>query len=191
MNSDWLFTKEGFSKFKLNGSFLPSSKFLAKQMIKPIKMRKGVCIVELGAGTGSLTKILAQKLPADGTLFVFELNPIFVKLLRETFKKDGRVRIFEENAEHFGKVVKKHGFKEADYVVSGLPLAIIAPASRARILQEIKKNLSRDGLYIQFQYFLSNWLEIRKHFNSRINGYEIRNFPPAFLYVSSQKKFVE
>ncbi len=187
MGKNWLFVKEGLKKISRNGALLPSSKFLAEQMIRPIRMRKNIRIAELGAGTGSVTRLLAKKLPLNGKLFVFEINAHFAELLRQEFTGDDRIIISESNAIHFGQALKDMGCQTVDYVISGLPLSNFNRRSRELVLAGIEGILPPEGKYIQFQYFLANWLEIRKHFRSRIVGYEMRNFPPAFLYVCEKK----
>ena len=188
MKSNLLFTKEGLKKMTVNGSLFPSSKYLAKQMIKKVKPESRCCIVELGAGTGIFTKYILEILPKDGKLFVIEINPIFVEQLKKLYKNDSRIVILEANASEFGKAIARFGYAKADYILSGLPLANIDNETRKTILEEIQRHLFPTGLYIQFQYLIRNFLEIRKKFDCKISSFELRNFPPAFVYTSKLRQ---
>jgi phospholipid N-methyltransferase len=46
----------------------------------------------------------------------------------------------------------------------------------------IKDGLHGDGLYLQFQYLPISLAHIKQVFKAKVIGFELRNFPPAFLY---------
>ncbi len=151
-------------------------------MLEPVVMKKGVRIVELGAGQGVFTRELLSRLPADGRLIVFELNHAFAQHLRKILT-DSRVTIIEDDALHLNEHLKKIQMPAVDYVISGLPIGNFKYPLRHGILLEIKTALNETGRYVQFQYFLASLRHIKRLFDTRIVGYEIRNMPPAFIYV--------
>jgi len=178
----WLFFKEALKGFVVQGSLFPSSPFLTQQMLEPVMMKKGVRIVELGAGQGVFTRELLSRLPVDGRLIVFELNPVFAQHLRKICN-DSRVVIIEDDALCLNEHLKKMNIPTVDYIISGLPIGNFTYALRQGILMEIQHALSDTGRYIQFQYFLASLRHIKRLFSAQIVGYEIRNVPPAFIYV--------
>jgi len=178
----WLFFKEALKGFIVQGSLFPSSPFLTQQMLESVIMKKRVRIVELGAGQGVFTRELLSRLPADGQLIVFELNPVFAQHLRKIYN-DSRVFIIEDDALRLNDHLKKIHIDTVDYVVSGLPIGNFTYVLRQGILTEIHQALSDTGQYIQFQYFLASLRHVRRLFSVRIIGYEVRNIPPAFIYV--------
>lgn len=180
------FLKESLKKFKTQGAFFPSSVYLSEKMLKPIIFKDDVFIIELGAGTGVLTKKLIAKLPKDGKLLVFEINPLQAEFLKKNIT-DERMIIIEEDAAKMSDYLRKNGLSKADYILSGLPLGNFSKKVVKKILLEIKENLKDDGCYIQFQYLLADWLNIKKLFDIKIIGYEIRNIPPAFVYLCKKK----
>ncbi|OHA15380.1 MAG: hypothetical protein A3B08_00235 [Candidatus Taylorbacteria bacterium RIFCSPLOWO2_01_FULL_43_44] len=188
MRSNWLFAKAAFTKLKVNGSVIPSSKYLAKQMLKPISATKPLSVIELGAGTGSLTRIILEKLSPSSKLIIFEINKEFVEYLKKTFGNDERVMIVASDALKLNERLREIGITNVDYIISGLPLNNFSAANRNILFTEIGKCLGPKGTYIQFQYFLSNWKEIKKKFDSKIYAFEPRNFPPAFLYKCTNFK---
>jgi phospholipid N-methyltransferase len=178
----WLFFKEALKGFVVQGSLFPSSPFLTQKMLEPVVMKKGVRIVELGAGQGVFTRELLSRLPGDGRLVVFELNPTFAQHLRKILN-DSRVTIIEDDALRLNDHLKKLHIPTVDYVVSGLPIGNFKYPLRQGILLEIQNALNDKGRYIQFQYFLASLRHIKRLFDTRIAGYEVRNMPPAFIYV--------
>lgn len=187
LSKNWLFIKESFKTFKTQGSLVPSSKFLSRQILKPIKTINGMVVVELGAGTGVFTKEIISQLSANGTLVVIEINHKLIEYLKET-ATDKRVIIIEGSAENLSEHLKKLNLKKADYIISGIPFGNLSYKTVHKILTEINYSLSDNGVYIQFQYLLTDWLHIRKIFKTIIAGYELRNFPPAFLYHCRKKQ---
>jgi phospholipid N-methyltransferase len=177
----WLFFKEALKDFITQGSLFPSSPFLAKKMLQPLVLKKGVRVVELGAGGGAFTLELLSRMPADSQLIVFELNPAFAQHLRKIIK-DSRVMIIEDDARRLGHHLEQLHIHKADYILSGLPIGNFNRAMRQEILLAIHDNLSDTGRYVQFQYFLANWRHIKSIFDTKVIGYEIRNVPPAFVY---------
>lgn len=187
INSSLLFLRSAIKDFKVRGALLPSSNALGKRMVAPIKMKKGIVIVELGAGTGSFTKVILSKLPKDGKLLAFEIEPNLARYLRDRFK-DERVVIISDDAAKMHTHLRKYGVEKADHIISGIPLGSFDRNTRQRILEAVYNNLKDDGLYMQFQYLLASILHIKKIFNVKISAYEIRNMPPAFVYQCKKKK---
>lgn len=144
-------------------------------------------VVELGAGTGVFTRALLQNLPKDATLLAFELNDHLVQYLTQTIQ-DSRVRIIQADAADFGRYLPALGIETVHCVVSGLPLGNFKAPERRKTLRAIEKHLDADGRYIQFQYFLSNYKEIKETFDPISLFFEWRNIPPAFVYLCKPKK---
>lgn len=172
----------------MNGSLVPSSKYLGKMMLKCVEMKQGVFIIELGAGTGAFTNMILSRMPKSGRLVIFEINPILADYLRRRIV-DSRVTIIEADAVDMVNHLKKLKLNKPDYIISGIPIGNMKSSVRRSLLSAIHESLKEDGLFIQFQYFLSSLVPIRKFFHTKIIGYEYRNLPPAFVY-SCQKRAV-
>lgn len=183
----FLFVKKSFSKFKTIGSFFPSSKYLTLKMLEPVKMFPKICIVELGAGSGAFTEVLLSKLPDDGKLFVFEIDKQLCDFLNKEIR-DKRVKIICDNAINIKNNLAQEGHQDADYIISGLPLGNMSPKVQKTILESIKCVMKKESVFIQFQYFLVSWFLLKKFFSAKIVTYELRNFPPAFIYQCKLKQ---
>ncbi|MFQ6034560.1 MAG: ribose ABC transporter ATP-binding protein [Sedimentisphaerales bacterium] len=65
-----------FFKYPIQiGTFTQSSKVVAKKMAEEIN--DSAKVVEFGAGTGSVTAEILKRLPENGRLTCFEINPQF------------------------------------------------------------------------------------------------------------------
>jgi len=180
------FLKEAIIDLRKTGSFVPSSSFLAKKLVAPIIMKSGICVVELGAGTGPVTKHLLDVLPKNSRLISIEINASLAKKLKEAIN-DKRLEIINGDASKLSKYLKERNIKKADYIVSSLPLDNLPKSKRLAIYNQIKNCIRPDGAYIQFQYLLANLSEIKKRFVISDIGFEPRNFPPAFVYTCKLK----
>ena len=62
------FLKESLKNIRQIGSIFPSSRFVVRKMIEPIDFEKKITILELGSGTGVITKQLLEKINSESTL---------------------------------------------------------------------------------------------------------------------------
>ncbi len=184
------FIKEALKRFKTQGALFPSSRSLSKWMLKPVRLVPGDVVVELGAGTGVFTKEIIANMCVDSKLVVFENNTALARLLRDDLRKsvdEGNVILIEDDAVNFPAILEKMGIPKANYVISGLPLGSFDRAFRQQIFNAIKSGMKDDGVYVQFQYVLASWPHVRREFDAKIIGFEMRNLPPAFIYKCTKK----
>lgn len=177
------------------GALIPSSKFLAEKMVELADLKNTKCIVEFGAGTGIITKMILSEMPRNAVLFCFEIDKDLVKILNKAIK-DPRIKIIHDSAENFHKYIAGHGFDFADRIISGLPLAILPKEVKNNILKSSEEYLRDEGIFVQFQYSLANLSDFKKFFPSIAINFELLNIPPAFIYVckkmlKAQKKKVK
>jgi len=173
------FFQESAKNIMSVGAVAPSSPFLVKTMTKHVDFKEAIYLVELGAGTGVLTKELLSSMRADATLLCFETNPKFIKLLKEI--KDSRLKLIEDSAVHMGKYLQR----KADYILSGIPIGGMDAKEEEALLDTIASSLASQGKYIQFQYSLLSRKRIKQRFANVEYSGTILNIPPALVYVCS------
>ena len=178
----FLFLKNSLKNFNQMGAFVPSSQFLARTMLEGVHLPRAKCVVEFGGGTGAITRHILALLPSHATLIVFEMNKELAAHLKRTIT-DPRVFVVCDRAERIGHYLKKFGFKKADYIISSLPLAHLRGAVLAHLLSEVVASLHPHGVYIQYQYSLHSFRQVKKVFGKVMLKFELYNFPPAFVYV--------
>jgi len=177
MKSKLIFIGQSIKSFIKIGAFLPSSKRLAKKMVKDMK---STVILELGPGTGVFTIEILKKLPKNGKLISIESNESFIKYLKDKIK-DERLILCNGNALMLKDFLKENGIDKVSYIVSGLPLGHFSKDLKAGILKEIFNCLENDGVFVQFEYFMAGIFSIKKFFPDIKIDFELLNFPPAFV----------
>ena len=89
-----VFLREFLLEFKTTGACFPTSRWAAKALIAPMRTpgRAPKKILELGPGTGSVTLPIIKELQEGDTLTVCEINPRFMKALKEKLESDAAYR---------------------------------------------------------------------------------------------------
>jgi len=152
------------------GTFTQSSKTLAKKMAEQID--GSLKVVELGAGTGSVTTEILKRLPENGRLTCFEINPKFCRDLERI--DDPRLRVINDDARNCERYVDS-----LDCIVSGLPLVWFTESKQQEILAITRKSKR----YIQLQYTPLLGKKMRNYFPEVKLKFVPQNLPPAFIYV--------
>jgi len=169
---------------------LPSSIELASAMIAelPEGTRR---VIELGGGTGAITReLLAAGIHAR-QLLVLELNEELHAHLHARFPGVyvvlGDARSLRELADECGYLAEG----PADAIVSGLGLLNMPPTLQQEILAAAFGCLRPDGVFVQFTYGptapvaepVVQQLGLAVH----RGDFVLRNVPPATVYVYSRK----
>jgi len=193
-----LFFQESLRSLELTASVLPSSRYLATALLKPIDFSQVRTLVELGPGTGAVTGEMLKRMRPDGKLFAIDINPAFINHLRETCG-DRRLIPLCGSATDLRSLMAQHHAGPVDAVVSSLGLTTMDHRTRMLVLREIDACLSDSGTMTQYQYVhaYAGHLDIAKLKFSRFNeaqflrkffgdvsiGHVILNFPPAFVFT--------
>lgn len=175
------------------GSVTPSSPELAAAMLSELPANTGR-VIELGGGTGALTRALVDHGIAGKQLMVLELNQQLHAHLRLQFPKELMVL---GNAGELAQLAAEAGFLDdglADAVVSGLGLLSMDRSSATRILESAFACLRPDGRFIQFTYSptspVMESVLAAMGLSMRRGEFVLRNVPPAtvWVYQRSQSK---
>jgi len=160
-------------------SIVPSSRALAKLMATDL--RPGDRVVELGAGTGTLTQAILERGVRADDLYLVEQNDAFASILRMRFP--GATIVHEDAATLNDTLRELAG--TIDYVVSGLPILWFNKDKKTRILDATFTLLKRGGALHQFTYVgrppVGNRLMASLRLTATLLGFAV-NFPPAFVY---------
>ena len=145
------FALAAVTDFQNIASVAPSSKHLARAMLEGLPINEVRTVVELGAGTGAITRVLLESLPAQATLLAFEINPEFINYMRKSFP-DPRLVLLNARAENLGSELRRLGHNRVDAVVSSLSLRFM-PDDRQRVLHEVLAPfMDKKSVYTQYQY---------------------------------------
>ena len=181
MKKKFNFFKESVKNYKTSGTIAPSSRFLAKKMLKEIDFSKAEVIVELGPGNGAITERILNKLQLGTILICFEINEAFYNELLKI--NHPQLIVLKVSAENILEELNKLGYQNVSHIISSLPLTIIPNDICSKILKESYKSLSLKGTFIQYQYSLTYYKKLKTVFKEKISlGFEPLNIPPAFVY---------
>lgn len=171
------------------GAIMPSTKYLAKEMIKNIDFNCARCIVEYGPGTGVFTEEILKKSSKSTLILLFETNKEFYNNLKLRYKSVNNIIVINDGAENVSKYLAKLNIKKVDYVISGLPFTSLPENTSKRILYNTKKILSDRGEFITFQYSLFKKKLFKKNFSYITHTKIYKNIPPAYVLRCKKDKY--
>ena len=170
-----------------------SSRFLIQKMISNIDFSRDLTIVQYGSGKAVFVKQILRKMSPNSKLYVFEIDEKYNKYAEKIH--DSRLVYINDSAEKIhdsrlvyindsaAKIFDYVTEKEVDAVVSTLPFASLPNSLLELIITNSRVILKENGIFLQYQYFLTNKNAIEKIFGEKIKlSFEPINFPLAFIY---------
>ena len=173
---------------KKTGALSPCSQEVARVLTQTIDIASAKTVVELGSGTGAVTKKIAEELSPSALLLALELHPQFVV---ETKRACPRAFVYHDTAENLKKYLHKHGKENCDSVISTLPWTIFSFELQKKILDAVHDSLVVGGKFSTICYTFSSVLPrgrtfqglLRKNFRNVQRTKAIwLNFPPVYVY---------
>ncbi len=146
------FIKQWIENPRLIGAVSPSGPALAKCMASFVDLSREGLIVELGPGTGPVTKALLARGVAPQRLVLVEYEHRFCAMLGERYPG---VTIVQGDAYGLEKTLSGRIDAKVSTVVSSLPLLVRPERDRVELLHQAFKLMGDEGLFIQFTYGLA------------------------------------
>ncbi|MCU1228216.1 MAG: hypothetical protein JWO97_1100 [Acidobacteria bacterium] len=163
------------------GAVAPSSRALADAMAESVtRLRRGDVVIELGSGTGSITKSIRTVWPSARVIAV-EKNARMAAKLRGRFPD---LDVIESCATGLGSELDALDIdrQRVAAVLSGLPLLSFGEKLRREVFAAIHDVLPRRGVFIQFTYSGRAWRNVQTPgFRLVSERRVIRNIPPATI----------
>lgn len=141
---------------RATGAFAPSGRRLAAALAEPLRERAGLHgrplrVLEVGAGTGSVTRALLPLLGPGDRLDVVEANPRFAAGLSRALREGAAER--RAAVQVYAARVERVPLPDRyDVVVSGLPFTNFAPADVDAIMARYLRLLRPGGSLTYFAY---------------------------------------
>ncbi len=137
------------------GSLVPSSPALANELVKHIGRRHGpLRILEVGGGTGAVTEKITAKLKPGDVLDVLEIDPILCSVLQREYASNPSVRVFCMPIQDWRPSYRY------DFIVSGLPFAVMKAVDVEGILGRYKRLIARKGMLSYFRYMWLRYVKV-------------------------------
>jgi len=138
------------------GAVAPSSRGLARALAEPFAQRdRPASVLEVGAGTGAVTRGIAAQFGSQDRLDIYEIEPSFADTIEKdllsvdplaTGLREGRVRLVRAPIQSLDAVDRY------DYVISGLPFTIFSMEDLEAIFDVIRRALKPGGTMSYFEY---------------------------------------
>jgi phosphatidylethanolamine/phosphatidyl-N-methylethanolamine N-methyltransferase len=155
------FFREFRRHFRTTGAVLPSSRFLARALTTQLRQpRSAARILEVGPGTGSVTRAIARRMGEGDRLDAIEINDHFVEMLRDRLVTDKAFQHCQDQIEVIhGALEDLVGDSVYDFIVSGLPLNNFPVAQVREIFATYVRLLKPGGTLSYFEYPLVRQLK--------------------------------
>ena len=189
LKSVTLFGRQMLSNPTFTGAAFPSSPYLGKRMASFICPQSKGWIVELGAGTGSVTQALLDHGIAPTRIISIEMSDDLIAHLRQRFPQ---LRVVQGDAVKLGQLIDQECGEtntRVDCIVSCLPFRTIPDPVCVQIMGQIKRVLHDSGQLIQFTYDLrTRDFHHFSEFTRKRSAIVLANLPPARVDLFSPKQ---
>lgn len=182
----WIFFRQWLTRPLSTAALAPSGSFLNRRMVEAIPpgTRR---IIELGAGTGALTRALLDHGIAVHDLLAIEFNPDLHRYLSWRFPG---LEVVRGDARALGEMAAVAAFARdapVQAVVSGLGLLSMRREAQYAVLSAAFGLLAEGGSFVQFTYGpvtpVADEVMRRLGLRARRCGFTLRNLPPASVYL--------
>jgi phosphatidylethanolamine/phosphatidyl-N-methylethanolamine N-methyltransferase len=179
-----LFLKRFLKSPRQLGAVAPSSRHLGALLAKHANSNDGSPIVELGGGTGSLTKAMIKEGIDPARIYVIELDPALAAYLKSNMP---HVNVIHGDAVHLETILPSEIIGKVRRVVSGLPMINIPEGIRKQILDSCFQIMSEGGLFLQYTYSPKSSINEKVYqLQKKRIGTVFRNLPPATVWAYSR-----
>jgi phospholipid N-methyltransferase len=164
-------------------SVAPSSPWLSRATVGNVDWANAEVIVELGAGTGPITRAIADRVRPETRVIVLERDADFAAILRERFGPLANFEVIEGDARDLAAMLAERGIGRVDHVISGLPVPSFPKDLQRDLFRVVREVLTPEGTYNQITELAWVYQGLyRKFFHNVRFVFEPRNFPPAGAY---------
>jgi len=163
-------------------SIFPSSPTLSRAIAAQIRPSLRGIVLELGPGTGAVTRALLDRGIGPARLRLVEQDMRFVKMLRNHFPG---VAVEQADALNIEELRKGHDEPLAA-VVCGLPLLNFPLIVRRQLLEDALTWLPPGAPFVQLSFGIGPPVPSSVRWGVRQAGLVLRNIPPARVWVYSR-----
>ena len=168
---------------RLTGAVAPSGRALAQAMAAALGHVPRGLVVELGPGTGPVTRALFERGLDRRGLVLVEYDPSFCRLLEGRFAP---AKILQGDAYDLPRTLAEYAGERIAAVVSSLPLLNQPPCRREKLISDAFDLMGPDGVFVQFTYGLLSPIPREAcagRYSAHCGPPIWRNLPPARVWT--------
>jgi phosphatidylethanolamine/phosphatidyl-N-methylethanolamine N-methyltransferase len=175
------FFKGWIDKPKAVGSIIPTSSITARRMASVIDTGSGLPVLELGPGTGVITKAILARGVKPQDLYTVEYSEDFVRHLQKQFHG---INIIHGDAFDLDTTLGDKRGMIFDSVISGVPLLNFPVARRIRYIEDLLDRIPAGRPIVQLTYGpLSPVPAGKGDYTVEHFDFVLRNIPPTQLWI--------
>jgi phosphatidylethanolamine/phosphatidyl-N-methylethanolamine N-methyltransferase len=149
LDDEMQFIRSWIEKPLRTGAVMPSSRALARVMVRYVDPQSSGPVIELGPGTGPVTEALVEHGIDPARLILVEFNPDFCRLLRTRYPA---ATVVQGDAYRLRRLLETTVREPAAAMVSGLPLVTKPLRTRLRLISDAMGLLKEGAPFVQFTY---------------------------------------
>lgn len=176
-----MFARKFVRKGRTIASIGPSGAEMCEAMVRDLDFSRPGVILELGAGTGAITRALVSRMRPHHRLIAVELEPDFIQMLRDRFPQ---VEVLRTDATNMDGTLDQLGVGKVQYVLSGLATPHLPLRGQIRLHRWLSNRLDPGGAFIQITYvprIYHNYY--RRHFRDVRYTPIWKNMPPGGVFT--------
>ena len=175
------FFKGWIDKPRAVGSIVPTSNVTARKMASIIDTKSGLPVLELGPGTGVITKAILEAGVKPENLYSIEYSEDFVRHLRRDYPG---VNIIQGDAFNLGHTLGDKRDLVFDSIVSGVPLLNFPVPQRVAYVEDLLDRIPPGRPIVQLTYGPRSPVPPgRGNYTVEHFDFIIRNLPPTQLWI--------
>lgn len=162
------------------GSIIPSSRFLERRVVEVAEVASGNVIVELGPGTGGITRAMLRAMPQHAKLLSIEINTHFHTLVGRI--EDDRLIAHLGSATDLRQIMSDYDLDPPNAIVSGIPFSTMSRSVGSQILEAVSSLLPPNGRFVAYQVNSQVATLCRPFLGIEQISTEFLNIPPMRIF---------
>lgn len=163
-------------------SVIPSSRWLERHVIRNARAESAKCVVELGPGTGGMTRRMLSTIGPQARMLAIELEPAFHAHVRSTIP-DARLSVELGSAERLEEFLAARRLPAPDAVISGIPFSTMPADVGDRIAAAIGRALAPGGRFVAYQWTPVVAERTIPYLGEPLREWEPLNVPPMRVFT--------
>ncbi|MDJ0611473.1 MAG: methyltransferase domain-containing protein [Kiloniellales bacterium] len=161
-------------------SIIPSSRTLSRLVADQVRRAEGEFVVELGAGTGVVTRALLDSGIPASKLIAVEIDAEMARFLRSTYAD---VSVIEGDALDLGKILPPSVIGNVGTVVCGIPASLLPLEQERELVAGIFSLMPAGRRLLAYSYRLASPLPAEKlGLHGERLAFTLRNIPPISVW---------
>jgi phosphatidylethanolamine/phosphatidyl-N-methylethanolamine N-methyltransferase len=179
VSNPWMFFRRWMANPLQMGSVIPSSPALCNRLVRQMRRAPEEAVLELGAGTGVISRALLKSGVPPERLFVVEIVPDMARHLRRVLPG---VNVIEGDARSLPELIPPQWHGRFGTVICGIPMVLLPLAEQRRFIDAIEAVAPGRG-FLHFTYCVTSPLPGPKlRLSGKREAWTPLNFPPASVW---------